>query len=284
MTVFDARICGLGEGALWHPRRGQLFWFDILGKRMLTQTPDGPQDWTFAEMVSAAGWLDHDNLLIASETALFRFDLTTGQRHNVAALEANNPATRSNDGRADRQGGFWIGTMGKAAEDEAGAIYRYYKGEMRCLFGSVTIPNGICFAPDGRTAYFTDTATQIINRVALDVEGWPATAPEPLIDLRPTDQNPDGAVVDVAGNIWVALWGAAQIAVFDPQGQLVRTVPLAAPHATCPAFGGAGLDRLFCTSATQGMDSAARAGFPDAGKVFVFDCGATGLAEPQVTL
>jgi sugar lactone lactonase YvrE len=284
MTVFDARICGLGEGALWHPRRGQLFWFDILGKRMLTQTPDGPQDWTFAEMVSAAGWLDHDNLLIASETALFRFDLTTGQRHNVVALEANNPATRSNDGRADRQGGFWIGTMGKAAEDEAGAIYRYYKGEMRCLFGSVTIPNGICFAPDGRTAYFTDTATQIINRVALDVEGWPATAPEPLIDLRPTDQNPDGAVVDVAGNIWVALWGAAQIAVFDPQGQLVRTVPLAAPHATCPAFGGAGMDRLFCTSATQGMDSAARAGFPDAGKVFVFDCGATGLAEPQVTL
>jgi sugar lactone lactonase YvrE len=112
MTVFDARICGLGEGALWHPRRGQLFWFDILGKRMLTQTPDGPQDWTFAEMVSAAGWLDHDNLLIASETALFRFDLTTGQRHNVVALEANNPATRSNDGRADRQGGFWIGTMG----------------------------------------------------------------------------------------------------------------------------------------------------------------------------
>lgn len=284
MTVFDARICGLGEGALWHPLRRQLFWFDILGKRLLTQTALGPQDWAFDEMVSAAGWVGRDTLLVASETALFLFNLITGQRETVVGLEENNPATRSNDGRADRQGGFWIGTMGKAAEPGAGAIYRLYKGELRLLFPQLTIPNAICFAPDGRTAYFTDTATQIINRVALDGQGWPNAAPEILVDLRAADQNPDGAVVDAAGNLWVALWGAAQVAVFDPAGQPIRTVSLDAPHVTCPAFGAAGLSQLYCTSATQGMTPAALAAHPDAGKTFAIECGATGLAEPQVIL
>lgn len=284
MTVFDARVCALGEGALWHPLRAQFFWFDILGKRLLTQTADGPQDWHFDEMVSAAGWMDYDTLLIASETALFRFDLTSGTRRMVVALEADTPQTRSNDGRADRQGGFWIGTMGKAAEAGAGAIYRLYKGELRRLFANVTIPNAICFAPDGRTAYFTDTATQIINRVALDAQGWPIAAPEVFIDLRASDENPDGAVVDAAGNLWVALWAAARLAVFNAQGQPIRTLPLAAPHVTCPAFGGAGLDQIFCTSATQGMEAAALATHPDAGKVFTVDAQALGLAEPQVSL
>lgn len=278
MTVFDARICALGEGALWHPLREQLFWFDILGKRMLST--DG-QDWDFDEMVSAAGWVDRDTLLIASETALSTFNLTTCVCETVVQLEAENPVTRSNDGRADPMGGFWIGTMGKNAEPDAGGIYRLYKGELRLLFPQITIPNAICFAPDGRTAYFTDTTTQIVNRVALDAQGWPNAAPETFIDFRAKDLNPDGAVTDAAGNIWIALWGAGRIAVFDPQGTPLHAVALPAPHITCPAFAGT---TLYATSATQGMDSAALALHPDAGKTFAIPDAGMGRPEPQVIL
>lgn len=278
MTVFDARICALGEGALWHPLREQLFWFDILGKRMLSV--DG-QNWDFDEMVSAAGWVDHDTLLIASETALSTFNLTTCACETVTQLEADNPVTRSNDGRADPMGGFWIGTMGKAAEPGAGAIYRLYQGELRRLFADITIPNAICFAPGGRTAYFTDTTTQIVNRVGLDGMGWPDATPDPFIDFRAKGLNPDGAVTDAAGNLWVALWGAGRIAVYDPQGSPLHSVALPAPHITCPAFAGT---TLYATSATQGMDAAALALHPDAGKTFAIPNAGTGRAEPQVIL
>ncbi|MEL6588225.1 MAG: SMP-30/gluconolactonase/LRE family protein, partial [Pseudomonadota bacterium] len=125
--IYDTRRCNLGEGPLWHPTRQELFWFDIIGKTLHSKA----QSWTFDEHVSAAGWVDDTTLLVASETALFRFDLTTGDRTDICALEADNPVTRSNDGRADPQGGFWIGTMGKEAEPKAGAIYRFYKGELR---------------------------------------------------------------------------------------------------------------------------------------------------------
>ena len=90
--------------------------------------------WQFDEHVSAAGWIDHDRLLIASETRLFSFNLATQAQQTVVALEAKDPRTRSNDGRADPWGGFWIGTMGKQAEAGLGGIYRYYQGTLRPLY------------------------------------------------------------------------------------------------------------------------------------------------------
>ena len=92
--IFDNRACQLGEGPLWHPVREQLFWFDITGRRLLTRKGEKAQEWHFAEMVSAAGWTGDDTLFIASETGLFEFDLCSGERTPVCALEANNTATR----------------------------------------------------------------------------------------------------------------------------------------------------------------------------------------------
>lgn len=282
--VFDPRPCDLGEGPLWHPLRATLYWFDITGKRMLARGPDGAREWQFDEMHSAAGWIDAEHLLLASETGLWHFALADGQRRKLCDLEADNPRLRSNDGRADPQGGFWIGTMGKAAEPGAGAIWRWYRGEMRRLFSGITITNAICFSPDGRVAHFTDTDTARVMKVALDAEGWPAAEPQLFIDLAPEGLNPDGAVVDAAGLLWIAQWGSGRIAAYGPDGALVRTVPVAAPHASCPAFGGDGLDSLFCTTALQGMTADARASWPLAGQTFVQHGVARGQAEHRVIL
>ena len=46
MMIHDNRQCRLGEGAFWHPERQQFFWFDIKGKRLLSQQADGsPLSW-----------------------------------------------------------------------------------------------------------------------------------------------------------------------------------------------------------------------------------------------
>jgi len=249
MTPLNAIRCDLGEGAFWHPERAEFFWFDITGRRLHSLA----QSWAFGEMVSAAGWVDHNTLLIASEIRLFLFDLTNGTKRSLCALEADNLRTRSNDGRADPQGGFWIGTMGKDAEKGAGAIWRWHKGELRCLYPGITIPNAICFAPDGRSACFTDTPTRQVMRVALDADGWPMGQPECWLDLRADGLNPDGAVIDANGVCWIAQWGAARVAAYAPDGQFLRAVDVPSPHASCPAFGGAGLTDLFCTTARQGL-------------------------------
>ena len=272
--IFDDKQCKLGEGPLWHPTRRELFWFDILGKTLHSKA----QSWHFDEYASAAGWVDDTSLLIATQTSLRHLDLTTGEHRVVAPLEEDNPITRSNDGRADPQGGFWIGTMGINAEPDAGAIYRYYKGELRRLFAPITISNAICFGPDGKTAYFTDTPTQKIMRVALDADGWPDGAPELHIDLSGTDFRPDGAVVDAAGNLWNAQWGASRVAGYTPAGDFIESFGFAAQQTSCPAFGGDDMRTLYCTSAAIGLKG------PDEGKTFVTDTTYKGQAEHRVIL
>lgn len=280
--IFDNRPCDLGEGPLWHPQREQLFWFDITAQRMLSVDKRTQREWRFGEMVSAAGWVDYDTLLIAGERDLFLFNLETEAVQTLVALESDNRATRSNDGRADPMGGFWIGTMGKKAEPGAGAIYRFFAGELRKLYSGISISNAICFAPDGRTAHFTDTVSRRVMRVGLDAAGWPLGAPEVFLDLTAQGLNPDGAVVDAAGLMWLAQWGAARVAAYAPDGGLVRTVQFDAPHTSCPAFGGPGLTTLFCTSALQGMDATSRATSPNAGMTFAAEGVAKGQAEHRI--
>ena len=270
--IFDHTQCQLGEGPLWHPLRKQLFWFDILGKRLHTKG----QHWHFDDYVSAAAWTSETTLMIATSNALRHFDITTGEHHVVTRLEAENTVTRSNDGRADPQGGFWIGTMGINAEQGAGAIYRYYKGTLRRLFAPITISNAICFAPDGRTAYFTDTPTQKILKVALDPHGWPSGDPELHIDLSDTDFRPDGAVIDAEGNLWNAQWGVGRVAGYAPTGKFIECFHFGATQTSCPAFGGPDLATLFCTSAATGISG------PDQGKTFSVETRYKGQAEHQV--
>lgn len=277
-TVFDPRVCVLGEGPLWHPERKQLFWFDILNCKMLTQENGSAHEWQFDQCVSAAGWLDMDNLIIASETGLHRFNLNTGQMDDLIDLEANNPVTRSNDGRADPWGGFWIGTMGKKLERDAGAIYRFFEGKLETLYSDITIPNAICFSPDKEFAYFTDTAKRQIMRQHLDQAGWPKGAPTILIDFNEEKINPDGAVIDQDGNIWNAQWGASRVACYSPDGAFLRAVSCPGSQTTCPAFGGENLSSLFLTSASEGL----KAPQSGDGQTFLIENLCLGLPEPRV--
>ncbi|WP_375230600.1 SMP-30/gluconolactonase/LRE family protein [Roseobacter sp. S98] len=281
--VFDARHCRLGEGALWHPLRRQLFWFDILGRKLLTQENGKPASWDFDEEVSAAGWIDEHRLLIASASGLMDFDIRDGSRRQLCPLEAGNSVTRSNDGRADPWGGFWIGTMGRNAEPGAGSIYRYYQGQLRRIVGDITISNAICFAPDRGHAFYTDTATAKIMQIPLDRSGWPAGAPQLWLDLSGEGLAPDGAVADADGTLWVAQWGAARVAAYR-DGAFQRAVDLPADHITCPAFGGPDLTTLYATSAMQGISRSDLTDPHAHGQTFEINGVAQGLPEPKVLL
>ncbi len=279
-TILSKTSCTLGEGPLWHPKRQSLFWFDILGHRLFEHDGTDQREWSFDKAVSAAGWVDNTRLMVASERDLFVFDIESETQTHLVDLEADNPATRSNDGRADPKGGFWIGTMGYDAEPGAGAIYRYFKGELRKLFGDISITNAICFSPDAHYAYFTDTPTKLIRRVALDENGWPTGDAEPWLNLTSEGVNPDGAVIDAAGNFWNAQWGASRVACYSPEGVFIEAVEFPALQISCPSFGGPNLQSLFATSAAIGLGDED----PLRGQTFVKQMSARGQAEHQVIL
>src|SRR5439155_5268139 len=173
--------------------------------------------------------------LIVADDGLYIRTIAAGGLTLYRPLEADNPVTRSNDARVHPSGTFWIGTMGRKAERGAGAIYALHRGELSRLFPGITIPNAICFSPDGATGYFADTGQNVLYRVALDpLTGLPNGAPEVLVKHRGVG-GIDGAVVNADGTIWNARWGGGCVDVYSPQGERLRSLQVPARQPSCPA-------------------------------------------------
>ena len=174
--------------------------------------------------------------------------------------------------------------MGRQAEAGAGAIYALHRGEIALLFPRMTIPNAICFSPDGALGYFAETAANVLYRVELDpATGLPRGTPEQLLQHRGIG-GLDGAVVDADGQIWNARWGGGCIDVYSPQGVHLRCLRVPARQASCPAFVGPDLSRLVVTTAWQDMDEGARAEDSGHGRTFLMEVAARGRPEPDVKL
>jgi sugar lactone lactonase len=285
-TLSD-RHCQLGEGCTYDPATDTAWWFDIVERTLLqADLASGVvTEHALPMMASVVAFIDDQRQLLATENGLYVRDIADGRLTLHAALEADNPITRSNDGRVHQSGALWIGTMGRKAEQGAGAIYHFGGGELRRLYANISIPNAICFSPDGATAYFTDTREAILYRVAVDpANGLPTGDPAPLFDHRGGPGGLDGAVVDAEGLIWNARWGGSCIDAYSPEGDRVRTVRVPTRQPSCPAFIGRNFDRLLVTTAWQGMDEQARAADPHHGQTFILDVGARGRPEPRVRL
>lgn len=279
--------CALGEGPFWHPHREKLFWFDINNQTLFAVDEDGKyqESWAFDEIVTAAAIISADELALATETGLKRFNLVTGEISLIVAIEADKPGNRSNDCRLHPSGGYWIGTMVKDEGPAEGALYHFLKGKLTQIRSGAAIPNAACFTADGKRAYWTDTPTQKILTVATDpATGLPVGEWEVFADVSNDRGYPDGAVVDSEGYIWNARWGGNCVIRYAPDGTIDRIIEVPVSQVTCPAFGGKDLKRLFITTANKTLSEDQLAAEKVAGGLFYIDLDVAGLPEPTIEL
>jgi sugar lactone lactonase len=285
-TVLCSERCHLGEGPTYDAATDTAWWFDIIGRRLFEAQLDTGRTTihSLGVMGSALGRIDAHRQLLVADDGLYVRDTADGRMTLYCSLEADNAATRSNDARVHPSGTFWIGTMGRQAERGLGAIYALHRGELSRLYDQITIPNAICFSPDGTIGYFANTRENVLFRVDLDAAtGLPCGEPSALVTRR-SGGGIDGAVVDADGLIWNARWGGGCIDVYSPQGEHLRSLRVPARQSSCPAFVGQDFSRLLVTSAWQGMGEDAKRADPDHGRTFVLDVAARGRPEPDVKL
>lgn len=285
-TRIVEQLCHLGEGPTYDPGTGTLYWFDIVESKLLEKRmPDGDlvvHDLPF--MASALAVIDADRQLLVTERGLYVRDTASGKLTLHVAVEAENEITRSNDSRVHPGGSLWFGTMAKDERVGAGGIYWYRAGEVRLLFPSITIPNSICFSPDGSIAYYTDTHENVLMRVACDpVTGLPTAEPQVFYNHK-GDGGLDGSVVDADGVLWNARWGGACVDAYSPEGKRINSVAVPALQSSCPAFVGKNATHMIVTSAWKGMDEKTRASDPQAGGTFLLDIEVKGRFDPPVLL
>lgn len=286
VDLFADHIAELGEGPGYDPLSGNVWWFDIIGHKLFEKNwQTGALEISDLGMkASALAVIDHKRQLLATEHGLFIRERANGGLTLHHPIEADNQLTRSNDARVHPSGAFWVGTMGKSAEKEAGSIWWYREGKSRRIFSDLTIPNSISFSPDGRIAYFADSDLNIIWRVDTDpLTGLPVSE-KSVFHHRTEPGSIDGSVIDADGILWNACWGGASLNAYSPQGYLIRSIALPVTQPSCPAFVGPDAATLVVTSARQGMDAAARSADPHAGKILVLDLTVSGRHDPPVRL
>lgn len=272
----------LGEGPTYDPLSGSLFWFDILGKTLceLTVETGAVVKHALPFLGSVLAVIDENRQLIASDQGLFLRERSSGRLSAYAAIE-DKPQNRSNDGRVHPSGALWIGTMSKTADTGAGAIYHVAGTQVTKLFEAVSIPNGICFSPDGAVGYFNDSKVNHMMRVDLNpATGMPTGAPSVFIDQSARNGVIDGSVVDLDGTIWNSNWDGGAVDRYAPDGRQIARYEIPTRRPTCPAFFGAGFDRLAVTSCWEGLTDRERAEDVHAGKLFELGVAVKGKQEP----
>jgi len=275
----------LGEGILWDSRRQVLWWTDIQRRRLhrhdwktrTTQILDTP------ERVGSFGLVAGSEQVIAAfESGIALYDPYSEHVSWLARPEAEVAGVRFNDGRVDRRGRFWCGTM----VEEPGSAVRgnLYcvdsTGQARSRVQGVLISNSLCMSPDGGHLYFADSPTRTINEYQV-VEPEGALGPPRVFAQTPDGSVPDGATVDEDGCVWSAHWGGARVVRYTPDGRVDRTLEVPATQPSCVCFGGPQLDLLFVTSARENLAAATLQLEPHAGDVFVYRTGVKGLPEPE---
>ncbi|MCA0422032.1 MAG: SMP-30/gluconolactonase/LRE family protein, partial [Proteobacteria bacterium] len=189
---------------------------------------------------------------------------------------------RFNDGKCDASGRLWAGTMGLDASRKSGAIYRIDADlTWQRMDAPFTVANGLDWSPDGRTFYFTDSATGIIHAYDFDVRSGAIANRRIFARIDPADGRPDGLAVDAEGCLWSALWDGWAVRRFDPSGRVMSDLRLPVPRPTSVAFGGGGYRTLFITSARIRLPARILADAPFSGSLFAADVGVAGWPAGQ---
>jgi sugar lactone lactonase YvrE len=276
----------LGESPIWDPVDEALWWVDIRRPAVHRYLPrTGAADaWPMPEEVGSLALRRERGrgLLLALRSGLAFFDPATGALERVCRPEPDQPDNRLNDGKCDRRGRFWVGSMHVSGRQPTGVLYRVDPDlAWQRVVDGITVPNSLAFAPDDRTLYFADTPTRRIMAHGLDLERG-ALGPARVFVTVPDDAGyPDGSTVDAEGFLWNAHWDGGRLTRYAPDGRVDRVVPLPVTRPTCCAFGGSALDVLYVTTASVRLGEAELGRQPWAGGLLALDVGVRGLPEPR---
>lgn len=282
--VGDVR-CAVGESPTWHAREQAWYWVDIPARRIwrLDHARGALRHWDAAEMVACIAPRAAGGLIAGMESGIFALDLLDDGSVAATRLAAPPelcPGMRFNDGRCDRQGRFWSGTMwmDMAAAVPAGRLYRYdAAGLSQPQVAGLVTQNGLAWSPDGRTMYLSDSHPTRRRVWAFDYDLDTGTPRDRrlFVDMAGYVGRPDGAAMDSDGCYWVAGNDGGSLLRFTPAGVLDRELKLPFAKPSMPCFGGPRLDTLLVTS----IPAPGRDDDPLAGAVVLVRPGVQGVAD-----
>lgn len=295
-VMFQANAT-LAEGPIWDARMECIYWIDIRrGRISRLDVKSGQQTgvWTSSDCpIHRPGCIaltrDENKILIAAGNKIELLNLLTGTSEEIARLPIDTPRFRANDGRVDRNGRLWVGTMIDDIHSpdafSGGELFRIDPdGSVFKAGGEFELPNGIGWNGDDTLMYFNDTTTLTTYCFDFDAAAGIISNKRVFYDHSDGTGFPDGLSVDDSGSIWSSQWDGWNIRKISSTGELLNEFPMPVRRPTSAAFYGKNLDRIAITSATVDFVSEDFLKSPNAGSLFSMDANAKGTYENLFSL
>lgn len=270
----------LGEGPLWSAREQALYWVDILERRLHRLTANADRHtWQFDEEISSvAERANKEGLIVTLRHGFAFFDPATAKLERLVQPESHIPGNRFNDGKCDRLGRYWAGTIDFNCTAPTGSLY--------CLSPDFTyakmdsgyaVTNGPAWSLDQKTMYHNDSNQGLVYAFDFDLETGNLFSKRIFLKFEKEDGSPDGMTTDAEGGLWIAHWGAGKVTRHDAEGRVTQTIPLPCSHVTSCAFGGADFKTLYITTARTGLTEQQLETCPLSGGVFAIQTEIPGV-------
>ncbi|QHW35531.1 SMP-30/gluconolactonase/LRE family protein (plasmid) [Paenibacillus rhizovicinus] len=278
--VLDVKAM-LAEGPNWDAENSILQWVDIPAGRIHWYNPsDGSDKYhEIGQFLGAAVQDTRGKMILAAQHGFYRYDPDSRLLEPLADPESHMPSNRFNDGKCDRKGRFWAGTMHMNGDSPTGALYCLHPDlRMSKLLTGVSCSNGITWSPDQRLMYYIDSPTRQIAAFDFDVETGTITNSRTVVEIPSDEGIPDGMTSDMEGNLWVAQWGGWRVSCWNPStGKRLAVIDVPAALVSSCTFGGSGLDELYITTARMGLDGEQLRKQPGAGGLYRYKAGVRGM-------
>jgi sugar lactone lactonase YvrE len=277
--------CRLGEGPVWVPALGQLWWLDIhrdTVHRYDWQSGESEAD-TLSDRSTFVVPCADGSAIGGRQKGLFRVP-EQGRRTSLTVpvsvtvpVETGTPDTCLNDGKTGPDGRLYFGTRDLPRRRAMGGLYRLDDDLVaRRLADRITAGNGLDWSPDASVLYFVDSGDYLVWAFDFDSRDGSVSRKRVFASVAEPDGLPDGLTVDAAGGVWVALYGGGRLHRYAPDGRLTEVILVPVRYPTSCAFAGPGLDTLVVTSAYARIEDAGDTLSELDGAVLAAETGAVG--------
>lgn len=272
VEILHASQCILGESPLWHPERKCCFWVDIENGILYEYNwiYKTAKTWKFDYRLTLALQGKDNQLILALNTKIARFDLESEQMEWLPDVEIPSLNMRCNDGACDSFGRLWVGTMHLGHTNGAGALYCVDTNlSVHKKLTNTTISNGIVWSLNNKRLYYIDSPTQVVQSFIFEEGAGKIIFEKNIIHIPVEMGTPDGMAIDEEGMLWIAHWGGFGVYRWDPNnGQLTGKIEVPVPRVSSCAFAGENLDYLVITTARENLNEEELKKYPDSGNVF----------------
>ena len=189
----------LAEGPVWIADEQKLYWVDILAPSVHRFDPITRinEEVSLPRLVSAVAPRRGGGFVALTQEGLETFDFATGTLAGLVDPEAHILDNRFNDGKCDRAGRMWAGSMSLDASQPNGSLYAV-SGDLSFtgVDNGFTVANGLDWSPDGRTFYFVDLAPGRIYAYNFDLSAGALSNRRIFVEIASQEGRPDGLAVE----------------------------------------------------------------------------------------